>query len=216
MKLEKSLLVKKVAMKATAQPVVDFGSTVIPLETKRCFSMKTNKVLVPCSSQTTISDGRFTSKLLRHISCVHLAFAFNVGKAVRTYCSREGSELISFISEQSRNWKRRSEAVEEMGSRQEDRAMIVLSIPFLEHEIHSPYTRSLGSADQCLRKIVQHETCRRDWFSLSLTNQSAFQVLEIIRDSRTPKESLTETLVDCNSVRMRLGRDDIHSSSKRS
>lgn len=98
--------------------------------------IKTNQEPVSCSSQTTTSDGESTDTWLKNILSTYVGFAFNVEKEILKSCSREFSELISFILVLRRNWKRRSEELEKTGLRREDGMMLVPSTLFFEFKLY--------------------------------------------------------------------------------
>lgn len=47
------------------------------LETEKTLSMKTNKMFLSCTSQTTTSRSRITGKWLKHVWGLRLNYAFN-------------------------------------------------------------------------------------------------------------------------------------------
>lgn len=69
-KVENTLLENNVAMKGITRYLVDLERTVKSLETGKSLLMETNKEIVSCSWQRTLSGGRITDKLHKHISAV--------------------------------------------------------------------------------------------------------------------------------------------------
>lgn len=88
------------------------------------------------------------------------SIVFIFEKAVLKYCSWDVFELLPFIMELRRNWKRISKEVEKADIHQKDGTMFVHSSPFLECKLYTQYTLSVGNAGQCLFKIAQYETRR--------------------------------------------------------
>lgn len=66
----------------------------------------------------------------KNIPLVHLWFSLNVKNVVLSYCSRELSNMVLFISDLRRTWKQKSEEVEEIEASIEDETMFTVSISF--------------------------------------------------------------------------------------
>lgn len=83
------------------------------------------------------------------------------------------------------------------------------SMLFLECAMYSQYTVSVCSADECVRKKVQLETCGQDLSSLFPSNESVLQGLKIIRNNTVVKDWVRQTLDDCNGDQSRSTRDTL-------
>lgn len=130
-----------------ALSLVDLERSAIRLETERRVLIRTNEELHVCSLQSTSSSGLITDMLLNNIPPVYLGSAFNVDKAILKCRSREDFELVPFNLELRINRKKRTEEMEEMGIRREDKTIVALSIPLLECNMYTQYTPSIGHAD---------------------------------------------------------------------
>lgn len=128
-------------------------------ESKNSFSKKMGKDLDSSSPQTDTSVTRTTDKLQKQARPMYLGLAFSVENAALRYCSRDRSDLIQFALEPRRNWKWKSEGVEEMRTRREDGSIFALSNLFSECEMYVQCILSVGRADQFVRKIVEYEVC---------------------------------------------------------
>lgn len=98
-KLGEDAVRMEVVVKAMTRSLVDLERSVIRLKMERRLARKTNENLLSCSSQTTSSGGRVTNKSLKNIPPIYLGFEFNVERAILKYCSKEVSEILSFILE---------------------------------------------------------------------------------------------------------------------
>lgn len=142
--------------------VVELESPINRLGTEKRLLMLTSKELISCTLQTTTKGGIITKKLLKNIRPVHLRLTFNDEKAILGYCNKNVREVIPFILELSRKWKRRSAAVEKTRIFQEDETMFSASILFLQWKMYVQHTQSVGNADQWLQVIVLFETCTQN------------------------------------------------------
>lgn len=105
--------------------------------------------------------------LLNPVPPVCLRLLFNDEKEILRYTSRKAYDLITCIWRLRGDRRRRSEEVEEMRTRRKDRTMVAPSVPFSECEILSRYSPSVGSAGKCVQKVVNYDTGKQEWSSVS-------------------------------------------------
>lgn len=84
--------------------------------------------------------------------------------------------------------------------------MLTPTNPFSKLEMYTQYTPSIGSTDQYLPEIVQHEACRQEWSTLCPTNSSELQFWQSIWNSIALKGRGAQALADCSSGRKRCVR----------
>lgn len=129
-KRQKPPLERKVRMKTMKRSVVDMERIVSRLQMEKSLLMRTSEELVFGSSQTAMSGCRILDNFFKLITSLYLEVAFIAEKGILRDCSRDVSQLIWFITEPKRNWKRRSEQLVELGSLQEDGTIFARMIFF--------------------------------------------------------------------------------------
>lgn len=111
--------------------------------------------------------GRDTYKLLKHSPPVYIGIASKVEKAILKHYSREVLELIPYILELRRCWKRRIEEVEKIGIRRKDGRCLSFRFQFWNaHCIHSisPQLAILVKVCRKLRSIKHIEKSQLLYF----------------------------------------------------
>lgn len=78
--------------------------------------------------------------------------------------------------------------------------MLAILFSFQECELYKQYTPSNGSADQCMRKILQYEVKRKEFNALFPTMESVSQAMETFRNSSALKGRVMQILAEYNSA----------------
>lgn len=90
----------------------------------------------------------------------YIEIAFNVEKTYLKYWNTEASELVPFISELTKNLKKRFKDVKMTELCKKYKRMFAPSAWFLECKVCTANTSTNDIVDQCLRQIVQFEARR--------------------------------------------------------
>lgn len=92
--------------------------------------LKRKEELFPFLSRPTTSRDWVTDKLIKTNSLMYLKFELYPEKAIIKYCVREVSELVPFILEQERNWRRTGEEVKKIEISRTFRSTVAALKPF--------------------------------------------------------------------------------------
>lgn len=87
-------------------------------------------------------------------------------------------------------------------------------IPFLESQMSTPYTPSVGNTEQCLWDTAKSEVSRQECSALFSSSESVWYVMEISWCEIVLREKVAQTLSDGNSFQKRSSREKLFKGLK--